>query len=319
MGLDKWMGTEMKIPKQIIIETSANCNLQCKGCPFTKTDKRGFMEVELFKSILKRIDFKTTVIPWMNGESLLHPKIYEMLALLETKKLPYYITTNATIWNDAIFSLITNKSSNCYQIIFSIDGLENSNSIEIARPGSDKKIVMKHINDFLKLKKNRNSKVDVAVKICERGQDYEEIENYIYFWLKKGVSYVCVGKMLDKINTISMRRYPCKYFDNKFMVIRYDGTLSLCAYNSEISNENKISLGNVGHTESLLGIYNNLIYSKLRISQNKGVFNEVCLKCGFAYTGQGFRGKLQFRDTKKMSKIIYYHNDYYNQFFSFVK
>ena len=88
-----------KMPKQIIIETSGVCQLKCKYCPTLSPDaKTGFMDMDLFKSIIDRVNFSTTVIPWMNGEPLLHPDYADMLDYIEEAGLRYYITTNGMFY-----------------------------------------------------------------------------------------------------------------------------------------------------------------------------------------------------------------------------
>ncbi len=312
---------EQLIPKQIDIETTSYCNLKCKYCPSLSKDANvQHMELKLFKSIIDRVNFKTTIVPWLNGEPLMHPNYAEMIKYITARDLPCYITTNGTIWNEELFQHITDITS-CYQIIFSLDGIwdKKSQSIEKARPGSDRKQIKENIERFMALHLKKDSRMDVALKICRRGQDYEEVENYIAYWLKQGIDYVCIGSALVDDNTEGMRIYPCQYSDNNFMVIKSDGRLALCAYNDEMTNWDRRAVGKLDKVTSLLDIYNNSHFRGFRELQRKGIFNGPCKSCGFAYTGTGFEGTVKFRDKKLLNKIIYYHQDYYNQFFSLRK
>ena len=306
------------IPKQVDIEVSTLCQLRCQGCPMGGTAASGgFMDLALFKSIIDRIDFETTVVLWLNGEPLLHPHYAEMAKYVEAAGLRYYITTNGMIWNEELFELITNKDSFCYQIIFSLDGLPWSPSIEIARPGTDRVRVLKTIEGFGKLKSSKQAPIDMAVKICQRGQDWEEIENYIGHWLEKPfVDYVCYGKMLNEETAGGQRTYPCQYFDHNFLILGIDGTSRLCAYNTGICNGAN-PVGKLGETESLLEFYNNEAFTKYRRDQRNGIFHGPCETCGFAYTGFGSQGILQFRNPLlRHLKPVYFRQDYYNQFYS---
>jgi organic radical activating enzyme len=306
----------MIIPKQIIIEVSSRCQLRCVGCPINGGSNNGtYMDLDLFKSIIDRIDFPTVVIPWMNGEPLLHPNYAEMVKYITDKNIPCYITTNGMIWNDELFEHITNGTS-CYQIIFSLDGLPWSNSVELARPGTDRKKVIENIKRFGSLKKMKGDKLDMAVKICQRGQDWSEIEEYIVYWLYHSyIDYVCYGKMLAGECEAGQRRSPCQYFDNNFLILRADASSRLCAYNDRIVNGNENPVGTLGPTESLLDFYNNAAFTQYRRSQNLGIYKGPCETCGFAYTGFGMEGTLDFR-SRKLPNKVYYHQDYYNQFFS---
>jgi organic radical activating enzyme len=281
------------------------------------------METAFYCSVIDRIkmeNFKTVVIPWLNGEPLLHPDYARLIKYTSRAHLPQYITTNGTIWNDEFFEHITDEISTVYQLIFSLDGLWTTQCIEKARPGTDRKIVKETIKRFIKLKKKKNSKIDLCLKICKRGQDYEEIENYIYQWLNTdGVDFVCVGNALVDDNVNNMRVYPCQYSDNNFMVIKPDRRVCFCAYNDEMTNNPKNAVGKLDYKTPILKFYNNEKFTQFRKDQNKGNFPAICKKCGFAYTGYGFRGVLQFRKPRYNKNPIYYHQDYYNQFFSYTR
>lgn len=316
------------VPRHVIIEMTNHCNLQCKGCPTahpTARDfHRGYMNFDLFRSIVDRIDFKTTVIPWMNGEPLLYPGYERVASYLGEKKQRWYLTTNGHYWNEKLFETIMDPGYGglCYQVIFSIDGLflPSSRSIEAARPGSKREVILESVSKLMALKQASKAKVDLAVKICHRGQDFEEIEQYIAYWLERGIDFVIVGKMLDEINQVPMRIYPCRYFDENFMVIRWDGTLVACAYHNEVANHCYFQLGKVqDNGDSLLDLYNGPRYRKLREDQRRGIFMGPCATCGFAYTGDGFDGTVRFRNKKYPQKDISYHDDYYNRFFSYAR
>jgi radical SAM protein with 4Fe4S-binding SPASM domain len=302
-------------PKQVDIEVTSACNLKCRFCPGLGT-KAQHMDVDLYKSIIDRIDFPTTVVPWLNGEPLLHPNYLELIKYTDEAGFRYYITTNGMIHNFELFDYISRKGSNCYQIIISLDGMPSSNSVELARPGT---AVTKVLQTIAYL--NSKSKyLDVAVKICRRGQDWEEIEKYISYWLDMGIDFVIVGdQLVEENNPEGFRRYPCQYSDNNFMVIKVDGRVVRCAYNTEATNNHDYTFDNVGNGRPLLEIYNNEWFTKFREDQAEGIFHGPCKTCGFPYTGQGFEGKIKLRDKSLSQKTIYYHRDYYNQFFSYKK
>lgn len=309
----------MIIPKQIIAETSRACNLRCLGCPINtdpETGPRAFMDVGYFRSIVDRINFPTVFIPWLGGEPLMHPDYTEMVKYVTDREIPMYITTNGHFWNDELFDHILGRTS-CYQIIFSLDGLPGSKSITAARPGSNPGLVVENIRKFLDMKLRTEAPIDVAVKIVHRGQDYEEIEEYINYWLDRGIDYVCVGKMLDLETEKPMRRYPCQYFDNNFMVIRHDGTLVLCAYNDHVVNDGANPLFKLDETTPLLEAYNDYRYEHYRQRQLVGQYDGPCGNCGFAYTGQGFVGDVVFRS--RPERTVHYKSGYYNQLFSLTK
>jgi len=313
----------LKVPKQVILEVTSRCNLQCKYCPNVqnKDFPVGDMDLAMFKNVadlVKKEMPETVVIPWMNGEPFMNRNYLEMVKYLSTLGLRFYVTTNLTIWNQELLEFLLSDQSTCYQLIISMDGVPGSDSIELARPGTNKHLLVTNVERLLVIKRLQGSKKDVAVKICERGQDWQEIEEYVMHWLggKHPADYVCVGKPLKDENEVSMRRHPCQYFDRNFMVIRWDGTCVPCAYNDKVANQGMLSYGKVSaDTKSLLEVYNNESICKLRSDQDAGVFHQPCDVCSFAYTGLGFEGQVRFR-ADPAGEPLFYHQDYYNMFFS---
>lgn len=165
---------ERLVPQQIIIENTSRCNLACKLCPSLLDPRSGDMSLSTFKAIVDRIAVEcpeATVIPWNNGEPLLHPDYDKMLTHLNSLGLRYYVTANATLPRKDVFDAILDPAGGAYQIIFSLDGLPSreSRSIEIARPGTDREVVLGTIRAFMARARTEKPSLDVAVKICERG------------------------------------------------------------------------------------------------------------------------------------------------------
>ena len=311
----------MIIPKQYILEATNRCNLQCRYCPSVDNTGKfpvGDMDVELFKSIVDRIKEESpesTVIPWANGEPFLHPKYLEMMEYLNNKGLRFYVTTNLTIWRENVLRELLIPGSGCYQLIVSMDGLFGSGNIAKARPGTDENLLRDNLGKLFALKTELASNTEIAVKICRRGQDYGEIERYVKYWLAHpDIDFVIVGDALVGENEDGMRTEPCQYFDDNFMVIRWNGQVAICAYCDKAINEMEGSYGTVGMTGSLLALYNNEDIAFRREEQNSGRFSSPCDTCPIAYTGIGYRGKVSFRDDPGTD--YWYQKDYYNQFFS---
>jgi len=251
----------------------------------------------------------------MWNEPLLHPDIARMMEYVIKKNQRGYITTNGMIWNQDLFELIT-EQNRIYQLIISLDGLPGNKSIAKCRPGSDPDRIILNIERFIELKERKGNNIELCLKICQRGQDWEEIENFIYYWLKTGVDYICIGRMLNH-SGLEIRKYPCQYFDDKFMLIRCDKEIVPCMYNEQVAIENYFKIGKLNETESLIAAYNRSKFQMLREDQKMEIFYGPCNFCNSAYTGDGFRGQYQFNDpTKKDIGILYSSQDYYNQTFS---
>ena len=307
---------DLKVPRQIAIEITNKCQLKCSGC-FQETGyaKQKDMDIEFVKSIIDRNDFNATIIPYMWGEPLLYPHIFDMMEHVVRKKQRAYITTNGMLWNDDLFELIT-EQNRIYQIIFSLDGVPWSKSIELCRKGTESFTVLHNIERFKKLKEKKGNNIDLCLKICHRGQDWGEIEDFIFFWLGTGIDYICVGRMLNQ-SGLELRREPCQYFNSMYMLIRADREIVPCMYNYDVSINNYFKIGKLEENENLIEAYNKPVLLELREDQERGIFSGPCKNCNSAYTGYGFRGQLEFNNqTYKDIGTLYTTQDYYNVTFS---
>ena len=313
---------EILAPQQVDIEVTSRCNLACKLCPSLEDPRSGDMDPAAFHRILDRVAEEipsAQVVPWLNGEPLLHPAYPSFLAHLREAGLKYYVTTNGTLDRAEVWAELLHPASPAYQVIFSLDGLPGpeSRSIEIARPGTNREALLKTISGFLLRKLESRSPIQVALKICERGQDWEEIENFIAWGLSQaGVDFVVVGKPLVGSNPVSMRIYPCQYSDHKFMVIKSDLRLVPCAYNQAATRGDIINFGTYDGSDSILAAYNNPAYTSFREAQARGAFPAPCASCAFPYTGAGWDGVVSFRAGPLAGVSLFHRGDYYNRFYS---
>ena len=83
--------------KQIYVEITNMCNLNCSFCPKNNRPKR-FMTIEEFDTITNQISPLTnTICLHLMGEPLLHPNIKEIFEICNKKNLNVYLTTNGTL------------------------------------------------------------------------------------------------------------------------------------------------------------------------------------------------------------------------------
>jgi len=312
--------SKLERPYQLIIEMTNVCNLRCKFC-YRNTDSTsmGYITEDLFYSIMNKVDCNVSVTPWINGEPTLHPKFHEFAKYMNEKNQKYCVTTNGKEWKEETFQAITNEDSSCYQIMFSIDGLYNKSNDTI-REGSDLDETKESLNRFIKLKKEKKSKIDIGLKIVNKGQDYEEIEDFIYNWLiSEGIDYVSYARLMSPDGSPKIRHYPCKALsDGGSLSIRYDGSLLRCCYNEDAMNERDTYMGNIQEYDSILKAFNSKKLIKLREDEKNNIYTHPCDTCAIAYCGNGFYGKVTFRDEEKRKNVpyIYWHSDSFQEFYS---
>jgi len=151
------------LPLRLWIEPTNVCNLRCIMCPNSSNRKieKGYMDMKLFTKVIDEASlFAYDVNLSHRGESLLHPKIIEMIKYAKSKGLFIRLNTNAT--------LLTEEKS--YQLIesgldfisFSFDGFDKE-SYESVRKGAKFDVSVSRIVKFLEIKKDLRKSTPYAL------------------------------------------------------------------------------------------------------------------------------------------------------------
>ena len=166
--------------KKVYIEITNICNLKCKFCPDTNREK-ACMGVESFEQIIKNVHKHTNLVCLhVKGEPLLHPKLNEILKVLEKYNLKANITTNGTLIEDNLETIKNSKAVR--QINFSIHsitqniGLEKEylNNIFETVEQLPNVIVSYRLWNIAELEKN-----EINSEIIEEIQKYYQIPNLL--------------------------------------------------------------------------------------------------------------------------------------------
>ena len=116
--------------KQIYVEITNICNLNCSFCPKNSRPKK-FMTVEEFDIITDEISPLTnTVCLHLMGEPLLHPNINEIFKICNKKKLNVYLTTNGTLLKKNLELLKTGCAKRISVSLHSFEANYNLNSLD---------------------------------------------------------------------------------------------------------------------------------------------------------------------------------------------
>ena len=160
--------------KWLNIEFSSKCNLRCKWCSLDHSKPLNLIKPIYLKRVIDEIAdsdyFKIDQIDLHNaGETLLHPQLEELLAVIATKKNDCTIfprvnlLTNAVLLKESMTRSII--GSGVLDLIrFSVDGGSIDN-FEIIRRGAVWDIVRDNIYRFIKIKEKMKSKVKTGI-IC---------------------------------------------------------------------------------------------------------------------------------------------------------
>ncbi len=116
--------------KQIYVEITNICNLDCSFCPKNSRPKR-FMTVEEFDKITDEISPLTnTICLHLMGEPLLHPNISQIFEICNAKNLKVHLTTNGTLIKQNLDLLKSGCAKKISVSLHSFEANNNANSLQ---------------------------------------------------------------------------------------------------------------------------------------------------------------------------------------------
>lgn len=143
-------------PNVVAVEVTNACNLRCVMCPNPQMKrKRGYMKFDLFQEIVDEIkSFSPVVKLYTTGESLLHPKIFDMIQYLkETTHCSVVLSTNATLFRDKVIEALIDPATSPHSLQLSIEGC-TPEEYEYFRKGAKFEEVYKKLETFKELRDN---------------------------------------------------------------------------------------------------------------------------------------------------------------------
>lgn len=120
----------MKKFKQIYVEITNICNLDCSFCPKNSRPKR-FMTVAEFDKITDEIlPLTNTICLHLMGEPLLHPNISQIFEICNQKGLKVHLTTNGTLIKQNLQLLMSGCAKKISVSLHSFEANSNDVSLE---------------------------------------------------------------------------------------------------------------------------------------------------------------------------------------------
>ena len=282
----------MKKFKQIYIEITNICNLNCSFCPKTSRPKK-FMTVEEFDLITNEISPLTkTVCLHLMGEPLLHPNIKEIFSICAQKNLNVYLTTNGTLIKQNLDLL---KTGYAKKISISLHSYEaNDNSFSLDNYLEDTLFSCKEISEKSKTyiefrlwnesidknaKNTLNCKIiDKINKIFSTNLSFNNIQSKKRINDKIYISFADVFEWPIEINNKQKNSIKSCYGLRSHFGILCDGTVVACCLDSE----GKLALGNIFES-NINDILNSQRAQNIRKGfSDRNVSEEFCKTCTFS-------------------------------------
>lgn len=284
---------EKKRFKKIYVEITNSCNLKCSFCPEGKREKE-FISVDKFEKIINQIKEYTNLIALhVKGEPLLHPKLEEVLNICEKNNILVNITTNATLLEKNLDTLI-----NCdavRQLNLSLHSITKNEN-------TDKYNFEKYINSVLSASKEILEKTNIIISyrlwnlenISQNSENYHilnalegafSVENLIEIAKKekfvKLAENVFLNQDLEFIwprleNKVISEVGTCWGLRNQVAILVNGDVVPCC-----LDGDGEIKLGNI-FEESFEDIINSE-YAKemVKAFEENRIVHNLCKRCGF--------------------------------------
>ena len=284
---------EKKRFKKIYVEITNSCNLKCSFCPEGKRAKE-FMPAEKFEHIIREVkEYTNLVALHVKGESLLHPKLKEILEICKKNDILVNITTNATLLEKNKDIIIESNAVRQLNLsLHSITKNENTESYNFEN----------YINSVLKVSKEILEKTNIIIsyRLWNLENIEENSENY-YILNALGLAF-----SVDSLSEIAKKEKFVKLDENAFLnqdlefvwpsmeneIISEVGTcwglrnqVAILANGDVVpcclDGEGCINLGNI-FEKSFEEILNSK-YSKefIKAFEENKVIHNLCKRCGF--------------------------------------
>jgi hypothetical protein len=260
------------------------------------------MEWDLFNEIVTQIQEYPwrevpILIPFSHGEPTVYPQFLESCERLDATGFPFLFSVNGTGDYEALVKVARMKG--CSEICVSLDGLDSATRA-IFRPGAQEAA-----DQAYHLITDGRQQCRTSVSLLNIGQPWDEIQEFIDFWLTVGADRVIIRRPLpqDPLPAPLEGWEDCCYLHNWYLVIKSDGRVKLCERYSQapiVAKLPELSLAKA--IECMTG---GLVWEAGKT---------VCPTCPQRYVGETMYGRV----TNRLSyRDWFIRMDYFNTMYSF--
>ena len=281
------MATHPSLPKRVLVDLNAECNLKCPKCLLygeNKSDELVNQVVgnrlsnSMVSSLADQLEQANSMVgPALWSEPLLNPDFKSHISALRKRNLPVSINTNGLLLTEEISRFIVESAVE--SVCISIDAV-TKDTLQSARGTRLLDKIEKNTIGLIKIRDRSDFDVPrIGVSFTEEPSNQHEKELFISKWIEIA-DFVRVGKVFDgntfeSIESTLPSRTPCPALYTT-MAIQASGDVSICcldAYSSTI-------VGNI-HDSSVSDIWNGPRIQEVREMHERNDYSklEICQNC----------------------------------------
>ena len=283
-------GTELErkfkmttFPLNVVVEPSAYCNLNCIMCGHGSMKRpKGVMAIELFKKIINEVSGENRGTRlWLDfyGEPLTAGfRLYYMIDYAKKRGIKnVFMNSNGMLLNQEYAEMLLDSGID--YISLDCDGFSKE-VFESIRRGGDRDVFFSNVEYLLELKKLRNAKTIIDIKVIEMEDNKNEVEKIMTYWREKG-AWTAVRRRGDWAGTRFNKeagtrdRIACGHAIST-CAITWDGVVASCVWDGDCEQ----ICGNVNET-SIKEIWQkrNKDIIQLHLEHRWDKLSDACQKC----------------------------------------
>jgi len=279
-----WLFQLNRAPVGLGIEVTNSCNLKCIMCHRkVMTREIGFMDFDVFKECARQgIEMGVKmIVPFNYGESLLHPKLVDMVEYVKSlsKDTLVKINTNGMLITKEYARALVNAGID--EITFSLEGCTKESHEEIA-VGSNYERVLANLMNLIDMKKE-NEKPQIRVCMVRMEETAPQMKQFIRKW-QPLVDTITIHDVNTGYGTLKDRRVekrplerkvPCRELWLKLQIL-WNGDVTVCC----IDYDGKLKIGKIPN-DSLSELWSGRRLQRMREVHRRREFEKIpiCNKC----------------------------------------
>lgn len=278
------------LPRVLCVEPTDGCNFACTSC-VRPDGKAHLLDAD---DLVRWVDrepepFRSAPV-WVHfsGESLLHPRLADILAVLRERGVLTMLSTNASRLDRRKGRMLLDSGLSL--IVFSLDAAR-ADTFQRIRVGGDFEVVERNVRAFLRLRGTGPGPVTQA-QLVVSDQEPEEIREFLWRWADEGVDTVQLKRYSTRGGMLPLPRAresdpvltggkPRRCLDPWLnVVVRADGSVVPCCADFT----GRLVLGSL-HESTMEQIWNGPAARALRTAHATGRdLPAICVACSDART-----------------------------------
>ncbi len=222
-----------EFPIHLDIEITNRCNLQCTFCdklPYLTGDQIGDMDFELYKRIIdegKEHELCSVKLSY-RGESLLHPKVAEMVRYAKKQGvIDIYFNTNGMLLTEKMALRLIDAGLD--RISVSVEGADPV-AFERARRGAKFDRILENVDRLMELR-SKNGVKHPKVRVQTVALPSIDLKEYAEYWLPHCDEVAAIdykeAEVLKRNKSLEDPDWACPQLWQR-MTVEWDGTVIPC-------------------------------------------------------------------------------------------